>query len=185
MTCTGTDRQTFRVLQVAQPCLCRYLPRRLLFLTSFDSASFLMSTGSSSYPYFVWFVRLSSFLPLFDQFLFLSSVGCLFLSLKARLTELRRATICFVMSVCLSLDELSWNLYFSKICGEIQVSLKLDKSNGYFSWRPTYNVIISRLFHLRMRNVSQKICRENQNTHFMLCNFSFENRAVCEIMWKK
>jgi len=40
--------------------------------------------------------------------------------------------------------------------------------------------IISRSFLLRMRNVSDKICRENQNTHFV-----FENRAVYEIMWKK
>ena len=31
----------------------------------------------------------------------------------------------------------------------------------------------------RMKNVSDKTCRENQNTLFF-----FENRAVCEIMWK-
>ena len=36
-----------------------------------------------------------------------------------------------------------------------------------------------------MRNVSDKSCRENQNTDFVFNNFfSFENRAVCEIMWK-
>ena len=36
-----------------------------------------------------------------------------------------------------------------------------------------------------MRNVSDKICRENQNTHFMF-NFCFcvENNAVYELMWK-
>jgi len=33
-----------------------------------------------------------------------------------------------------------------------------------------------------MRNVSDKICREIQNTHFVF-NFFF-NRAVYEIMWK-
>jgi len=32
-----------------------------------------------------------------------------------------------------------------------------------------------------MRNVSDKICREYQNTHFILTNF-FENRAVYEII---
>ena len=37
---------------------------------------------------------------------------------------------------------------------------------------------------LRMRNVSNKSCRENQNTHFMFGIFFFENRAVCEIMSK-
>jgi hypothetical protein len=31
--------------------------------------------------------------------------------------------------------------------------------------------ILSRLVLLRMRNVADKICRENQNTHFMFCNF--------------
>ena len=35
---------------------------------------------------------------------------------------------------------------------------------------------------LRMRNVLEKICRENQNAHFMLSNvFFFKNRAVYEI----
>jgi hypothetical protein len=34
-----------------------------------------------------------------------------------------------------------------------------------------------------MRNVSDKICRESQNPHFMLHNF-FDNHAVYEVMWK-
>ena len=40
---------------------------------------------------------------------------------------------------------------------------------------------------LRIRNISHKICRENQNTHFVFSNFVFfsENRAFCEKMWKK
>jgi len=38
---------------------------------------------------------------------------------------------------------------------------------------------------LRMRNVLDKICRKNQNTHFLFSKvfFSSENRAVYEIMW--
>jgi hypothetical protein len=36
-----------------------------------------------------------------------------------------------------------------------------------------------------MRNVSDKICRENPNTNFMFNGvFFFEKRAVYEIMWK-
>jgi len=35
-----------------------------------------------------------------------------------------------------------------------------------------------------MRNVSDKSCRDNQNTHFMFSNFFFKNRVVYEIMWK-
>ena len=46
-------------------------------------------------------------------------------------------------------------------------------------------LIISRSVIPIMKNVSDKICRENQNTHFMFNNFFFaENRAVYEIMWK-
>jgi hypothetical protein len=36
-----------------------------------------------------------------------------------------------------------------------------------------------------MRNVSDKSCRENQNTRFVFQKFIFGNRAVYEIMWKK
>ena len=35
-----------------------------------------------------------------------------------------------------------------------------------------------------MRNVSDKSCRENQNTHFMFSNFFFENCAIYGIKWK-
>jgi hypothetical protein len=116
------------VLHVAQQCLCRYFPRRLFFLTSFDSASCLTAFGLSSYPYFVWFVRLSSFLvgPILIPFVRWLSFP---VSLVA-FAELRKATISFVMPVCLSVcpsvfqhgttgllqDGLSWNLYFSNIC---------------------------------------------------------------------
>jgi hypothetical protein len=45
-------------------------------------------------------------------------------------------------------------------------------------------MIIYRLIILRMRNVSDKSCRENQNTHFMFSNVFSENRAVYKKMWK-
>ena len=35
-----------------------------------------------------------------------------------------------------------------------------------------------------MRNVLDKSCRENQNTHFIFNKLFFENRAVYEIMSK-
>jgi hypothetical protein len=45
--------------------------------------------------------------------------------------------------------------------------------------------IISRSFLLKMRNVSNEYCRENQNKHFVFSNFLFnENREVYETMWK-
>ena len=43
--------------------------------------------------------------------------------------------------------------------------------------------IISRSILLRIRNVSDKRCRENQHTNCMVNNFFPENRAVYEIMW--
>jgi len=36
----------------------------------------------------------------------------------------------------------------------------------------------------RMRNVSNKCCRENQNTHFVFNNNFTENRTIYKIMWK-
>jgi len=43
---------------------------------------------------------------------------------------------------------------------------------------------ISRSDLLVMKNVSDKSCKENQNTHVVLSNFFYENCAVYEIMWK-
>ena len=37
-------------------------------------------------------------------------------------------------------------------------------------------VTVSRSVLLRMKNVSDKICRENQNAHFMFNNFFPDNR---------
>ena len=38
-------------------------------------------------------------------------------------------------------------------------------------------LIISRSFLLRMRNLSERSCRETQNTHFIFNNFFLKNRA--------
>ena len=76
-------------------------------------------------------------------------------------------------------------LFFEKLSRKFQVSLKSDKNNGYF---PCMFMVISRSVHLRMRNVWDKSCRENQNTHFMFNNFPLsplpppENHAIQKIM---
>jgi len=44
-------------------------------------------------------------------------------------------------------------------------------------------MVISRSVIFRMRNVSDKSCRENQNIHVYTITF-FQNRAVYEITWK-
>jgi hypothetical protein len=45
-------------------------------------------------------------------------------------------------------------------------------------------LIISRPILPIIINVSDRRCRENQNTHFMINNFSSKNRADCEIIWE-
>ena len=70
--------------------------------------------------------------------------------------------------------------HFSKICRKIQVSLKSAKNNGNFTWRRTniYDSTVSRRILLRVRNVSDKRCIENENTYFMLNNF-FPGKSCC------
>jgi hypothetical protein len=98
---------------------------------------------------------------------------------------LRKATISFVMFVRMSdhveqlgchwtdFDEIWLLSIFIKYVGKIQVSLKSDKKKVYFTYRPIKIFIISRSFLHRMRNVSDKICRENQNTRSVFNNFFF------------
>jgi len=100
------------------------------------------------------------------------------------------------LSVCLSALSSAWNIsiltgrffiqyevgYISKMCwGKIQVSLKSDKNNGYIIWRPVYMYDhISVL--LRMRTVSEEVCRENQNTLFVQY-FFVRKSCVYETEW--
>jgi hypothetical protein len=53
--------------------------------------------------------------------------------------------------------------------------LKSDKTALLENLSPF--IIISRSFFLRMRNFCEKLCRENQNTHFMLNNVLPENHV--------
>ena len=43
---------------------------------------------------------------------------------------------------------------------------------------------ISRSIFREMRNVSDKRCREDHNTHFKLNNFLLQNRAVYDVVRK-
>jgi len=88
----------------------------------------------------------------------------------------------------LLLDGNPWNLAFiiRKSVERIQGSLKFDKKKigtlHEYQWK--FMKISGRIL-LRMRNVSDKSCCENQNTYFIFNSFFFlENRAVYKIMWK-
>ena len=64
-------------------------------------------------------------------------------------------------------------MFQTKTVEKIQVSLKSDKNNGTLhedQYTRTF-LIISRSVILRVRNVSDKSCRENQNAHFMFNHF--------------
>ena len=45
-------------------------------------------------------------------------------------------------------------------------------------------MMISHAILLKMRKVSEKSCRENQNTHFVFDKFFYKTRTVYEIMWQ-
>jgi hypothetical protein len=61
----------------------------------------------------------------------------------------------------------------------------MTRITGTLHEGPSTFMKTSRWILLRVRNVSDKICRENQNTRFMSNNFIFSKKlAVYEIMWK-
>ena len=104
--------------------------------------------------------------------------------------KLRKATISF-MSVrpCMSVrmepgshwtdfDEIWYLRLFRKSVEKTQVSLQSDNNNGHIHKDVFTFMTTSRWILLRMRNVSNKSCRKNQNTCFMFSGFFPENRAV-------
>jgi len=104
---------------------------------------------------------------------------------------LRKATISFVMSLrlspCLSDCLSAWNnsapteriftkvyicTFFENLSRKIQVSLKRDKNTNTLNEDQHTFLTISHKFLLRMRSVSDKICRDNQNSHFVSVTLS-------------
>jgi len=68
---------------------------------------------------------------------------------------------------------------FRKSVEKIPVLLKSDINASTLHTDLCTVMIIPRLVLLRMRKVSDKSCRENQNAHFMYNNiYFFKNRAV-------
>ena len=93
--------------------------------------------------------------------------------------KLRKATISFVISVHLrthwtDLDEILYLSFFlSETCRENSslienpIRIKGTLHEDVFTF-----TIISHWIILRVRNISDKRCRENQNTHFIFNNFT-------------
>ena len=100
---------------------------------------------------------------------------------------MRKATISLYVSVCLCVwvclsawnnstptGRIRWNLiftgFFRKSVKKIQVSLKSDKNNEHFTWR-IFHIYDIWLNSFRVKNVLDKSCRQNRNTHFTFNNF--------------
>ena len=87
------------------------------------------------------------------------------------------------------LDGFSWNFvfeYFSKIrWKKFQFHWNLIRITGTLHENLRTFLIISHSVPRKMRNVSDKLCRENQNIHLVVSIFfPLENRTIYEIMWK-
>ena len=89
-------------------------------------------------------------------------------------------------SVCFSFYPSAWNnsastgrifmkldiwVLFENLSRKFKVPLKSDKEDQY-----TFLIITSSIF-LRVRNVSDRSCRENQNPYFMFNNFFFFRKS--------
>jgi len=76
-------------------------------------------------------------------------------------------------------------VYFSKKnCQENLFHYNLTRTTSTVHADQYTFLTMSRSVLLRMRNVTDKSCTENQNTHFVSNNFFYINRAVFEIMWE-
>jgi len=72
--------------------------------------------------------------------------------------------------------EIRYLSIFRRPVERFQVLLKSGKNSGTLHEDQYKFLSTSLLILLRMRNVSDKCCRENQNTHFMFNHF-LKNRA--------
>ena len=109
--------------------------------------------------------------------------------------KLRKATISFFMSVRLSVCNTSAptgriflkfviSLFIEKLSRKSKFLQHLTRVTGTLHEDYRIFLIISRPVLLRMRNVPDKSCTENQNTLCAFSNFLLENRSFNEIMWK-
>ena len=123
-----------------------------------------------------WFFKFDSFqIPSSKRQMWI----CRWISLLGTFAKFRKATIIFVMSVHLS----AWNnsaptgrmfmkfriwIFFWKSVEKIQVSFKSDKNNEFFTWKHAYVYDNISLNSSRtMTDLSDKTCRENQNTFYV------------------
>jgi hypothetical protein len=91
-----------------------------------------------------------------------------------------------LVTLCMSVCPSAWNnhaptgqifmkldtgLFFENLPRKFNFHLNLTRITGTLPEEQRTCLIVSRSFLLRMRNISDKFCRVNQNTHFMCSNF--------------
>jgi hypothetical protein len=105
--------------------------------------------------------------------------------------ELRTANISFRQSVWNNSDStgrvfMKFDLrIFLKSVDNIQVSLKSDTNNGYFTWILCTFITVSRSVLLRMGNGVAKLVKKIETHIFVSNNFFFYSHVSYAIMWKK
>jgi len=125
---------------------------------------------------------------------------CVTIYVVGAFAKLRKAIINFVitLSVFLSVRPFAWNnsastgrifikfdiweFFFTNLLRKLKFYWTLIRT-GILREDLHTLMIVFRLNLLRMRNISDKSCRESQNTHFMFNNFFSENRTFYEITW--
>ena len=126
-----------------------------------------LGSAHSVFMCFVWIWEQEAIISLYSR-----SV-----SLSARMEQLCTLWTDFYEICCLNI--------FRKICPENSSFIKnLTIITGTLH-EGQFTFLISRSVLLRMRNISDKSCIGNENTHFVLSNFfSFKNCTVYEKIWK-
>jgi hypothetical protein len=73
-----------------------------------------------------------------------------------------------------------YSIIFRSSIKKIKIAFKSDNNNGYFMWRPTQcaHMIISISILFRMKNISDRSCKEYQITYF-ICNLFFFRKSCC------
>jgi hypothetical protein len=77
-----------------------------------------------------------------------------------------------------------FNFLFVKFVDKIQISLKSDKNNGYFTWRRVYIHNISLNPFTNKMRLRRKVYRKSKHISCSLIYFVWKNRAGYEIVWK-
>ena len=67
--------------------------------------------------------------------------------------------------------EILYSSIFRKSAGKINLSLKSDKNNEYFTWKPTYIYDNISSSSSSDEKCIRQNCRENKNKYLMYSNF--------------